>query len=111
MKNFVSHGDKVTVEAPANVASGQAILIEALFGVAQGAAMAGQPVVLVTMGIVTLPKVSTQAWTVGAKVYWDDGNARCTTVASGNTLIGVAAAPTGSGAEFTTGDVRLGIVA
>ena len=48
-----------------------------------------------------------QAWTVGAKVYWDDTNKRCTTVATDNTLIGVAVEAVASGASDTIGRVRL----
>ena len=46
-------------------------------------------------------------WTVGAKVYWDDTNNRCTTVATDNTLIGVAVEAVASGAGDTIGRVRL----
>ncbi|PQO22050.1 hypothetical protein C2I36_14990, partial [Rhodobacteraceae bacterium WD3A24] len=54
-----------------------------------------------------LPKVGSQAWTVGAKIYWD-GSACTTDDATGsNPLIGVAAAAVGSGADETTGRVRL----
>ena len=51
-----------------------------------------------------LTKIGAQAWTVGALVYWDDTNKRCTTVATANLLIGVAAAAV---AGNTTGRVRL----
>ncbi|WP_376800193.1 capsid cement protein [Candidatus Raskinella chloraquaticus] len=37
-------------------------------------------------------------WTVGTLVYWDDTNKRCTTVATANLLIGVAAAAVAGGA-------------
>ena len=42
------------------------------------------------LGDYPITKVGSQAWTVGAKVYWDDTNKRCTTVATDNTLIGAA---------------------
>jgi predicted RecA/RadA family phage recombinase len=54
-----------------------------------------------------ITKVGSQAWTVGAKVYWDDTNKRCTTVATDNTLIGVAVEAVASGAGDTIGRVRL----
>ncbi len=63
-----------------------------------------------TTGVFELPKVGSQAWTVGVKVYWTSGGA-ATTTASGNTLIGTAFAAVGSGAGETLGKVRLGIVA
>ena len=111
MKNYVDSGDTVTVTAPAAVASGEGILIGSMFGVAQNAAESGASLVIVTKGVFDLTKVGSQAWTVGVKVYWDAGNKRCTTVATSNTLIGVATEAVGSGADATTGRVRLGNVA
>jgi predicted RecA/RadA family phage recombinase len=52
-------------------------------------------------------KVGSQAWTAGAVVYWDAGNSRFTTSATGNTKAGVAAADAGSGAGVVLGDVFL----
>lgn len=46
----------------------------------------------VAAGVFKLTKSGSQAWTVGALVYWDDTNKGCTTVATANLLIGVAAA-------------------
>lgn len=100
-------GDKLVVAAPYGVASGDGALVGSLFGVAQAAAETGANVALQLTGVVQLTKVGSQAWTVGAKVYWDDSNKRCTTAASGNTLIGVAAAAVGGTASETTGTVRL----
>lgn len=111
MKNYVDSGDTVTVTAPAAVASGGGVLLGSLFGVAQNAAENGASLVIVTKGVFDLTKVGSQAWTVGAKVYWDNANKRCTTVATDNTLIGVATEAVGSTAGATTGRVRLGIVA
>ena len=59
------------------------------------------------VGVFDITKVGSQAWTVGAKVYWDDTNKRCTTVATDNTLIGVAVEAVASGAGDTIGRVRL----
>ena len=107
MKNLVADGNTVTVAAPAAVTSGDGVLVGSMFGVAQTDAANGADVVIVTTGVFDLPKVGSQAWTVGVKVYWDDGNSRCTTASSSNTLIGVAVAAVGSGAGETTGRVRL----
>ena len=111
MKTYVDSGKTVTLTAPAAVNSGKGILIGSLVGVAQNEAGNGGDLVIVTEGIFDLVKVGSQAWTVGAKVYWDASNKRCTTVATDNTLIGVATEAVGSGATLTTGRVRLGIVA
>ena len=110
MKNYVQSETNITVTAEAAATSGDGVLIGALFGVAQGTAAIGEDLVLVTSGVFDLPKLAAQAWAVGAKVYWDDGNSRCTTVASGNVLIGcavaVAADPSDEGRVRVSGAVR-----
>ena len=107
MKNYVSDGENVTVTAPAALNSGDGVLVGSLFGVASCDAASGAAVAIVVEGVFNLPKVGSQAWTAGAKVYWDAANKRCTTVATGNTLIGVASAAVANGANDTTGTVRL----
>lgn len=107
MKTYVSSGEVITVAAPYAVASGAGALVGTLFGVAQNAAANAAPVALVTTGVFDLVKVGSQAWTVGAAIYWDDTNKRCTTVTTSNTLIGKAVLAVGSGAGETTGRVRL----
>lgn len=111
MKTYINNGTIVGVAAPYAVPSGGGVLVGSLFGVAQAAAANGEAVQIVTRGAFTLPKAASQAWTVGAKVYWDNTNKVCTTTASGNTLIGVAIAAVANGAGDVLGDVRLGIVA
>lgn len=91
MKNYVNAGDNLTVTAAAAVTGGDGVLIGSIFGVAQGDAAIGEEVVIVRKGVFDLPKLEAQAWTAGAKVYWDGANDRCTTVATSNTLIGAAA--------------------
>lgn len=105
MKNYVQPGDRVGVPAPANVASGAGVLVGSLFGVANAAALAGEEVQISVEGVFDLPKVGTQAWTVGQLVYWTGTAA--TNVASTNRLIGVAVAAVGAGAGETIGRVRL----
>ncbi len=107
MKNYVSPGDNVTITAPTALGSGDGVLVGSLFGISSGDAAAGDRVVIATTGIFMLPKVGSQAWTEGVKIYWDDTNKRCTTAANGNTPIGVAAASVAGGAGDTTGIVRL----
>lgn len=106
-KNFIQPGDTVTVPAPADVTSGSGVLVGALFGVAAFDAKSGVDVELNTKGVYTLPKTSAQAWTVGAKVYWD--GSKCTTAdgSGANTLIGHALVAAAS--PSATGVVRLAI--
>lgn len=105
MKNHVQDGDVLPLTAPYDVASGAGLLVGALFGVAMTAAASGASVQARTRGVYTLPKTSAQAWTVGAKVYWDDTNKVATSTASGNTLIGCAVAAAAN--PSATGIVRL----
>lgn len=110
MKNYVSPGEHITVTAAADITSGQMVVAGAVFGVAQETVLSGAPVVLVRRGVFELPKTSAQAWTVGAKLYWDAANAVCTTTLSGNTLIGAAAAiaanPSATGTVLLDGAIR-----
>lgn len=108
MQNFVKPGTIVTFTAPAGgVVSGTAYLVGALLVIAQASAAAGAEFEGLVEGVVTLPKVGAQAWAEGVKVYWDNGNARCTTDATAGQLVGVAAVIVGADAGETTGTVRL----
>lgn len=110
MKNYVTPGENLQVPAPEAVTSGTMVVIGAIFGVANSDAANGADVVITRRGEFTLPKLSAQAWAIGDLVYWDAGNDRCTTVSSGNTLIGaataVAANPSTTGRVLLDGTVR-----
>jgi predicted RecA/RadA family phage recombinase len=107
MKNFVQTGDIISVPAPADTASGAGVLVGSLFGVAVNSALNGAPLNIALGGVYDLPKVGSQAWTVGALIYWDAANNRCTTTAGSLKVIGVAVVAVGSGAGETVGRVRL----
>lgn len=107
MRNYVQEGTRLTLAAPYALTSGQGAKVGQIFGVANGDAANGAEVRLDTQGVFDLTKVGSQAWTVGALIYWDDTNKRCTTSASGNLLIGVATAAVASGAGDVIGRVRL----
>lgn len=107
MKNFSQPGEVIDVAAPSGgVVSGRVVIIGSLIGVAAVTAAQGVMVAINTQGVYELPKLSAQAWTVGAKVYWDATNNWCTTVSSGNTLIGIATAVAAN--PSATGFVKLG---
>lgn len=108
MRNYVQPGNNVTVIAPTGgVSSGDGVLVGSLFGVATGAAAEGAEVEIATVGVYELGKTSAQAWTVGAKIYWDSATKLCTTAAAAgaNALIGVALAAAAN--PSATGVVRL----
>lgn len=111
MKNFVQPGANLTLAAPYDRLSGEAAMIGSIFGVASNNVTSGDDGVFVTEGVFDLAKAPSQAWTAGAKVYWDATNKYLTTTASGNTLVGVATAAVAGGAGDTTGRIKLGIVA
>ncbi|KAB1086483.1 DUF2190 family protein [Neorhizobium galegae] len=105
MKNYIQPGSTVTVAAPANVLSGAGVLVGTLFGVACGDALSAADVEIKTDGVFELNKLSAQAWTVGAAIYWDNTAKECTTVTTSNTLIGKALAVAAN--PSSTGIVRL----
>jgi len=104
MKNYIAEGDVIQVDAPANVSSGDGVLVGQFFGIATTTEVSGDPVQIKTTGVVDITKVSAQAWTVGAAIYWDDAADNATTVATG-IQIGVATAVAAN--PTPTGRVRL----
>lgn len=112
MKNFIQPGDVVTLIAPAGgVVSGGVYLIGGLLVVAATSAAQGAEFEGKTTGVFDVTKAASQAWTIGATVYWDDAAKAFTTTASGNKLAGSAIKAVGNGAGETTGRVRLNGVA
>lgn len=106
MKNFIEEGKVLTLPAPYAVASGGGAKIGRMFGVAVKALESGESGAFNLHGCYTLPKTSAQAWaSVGLLIYWDDSAKKCTTVATGNTLIGVNIATAANPSSY--GDVRL----
>lgn len=109
-RNFIQEGHTLTLVAPSGgVESGKGYLIGTLFSIALHDADAGADYEGMTVGVWEINKLAAQAWTQGALVYWDNTNKRCTTVASGNTLIGCAAVAAANPSD--TGIVRLNGVA
>lgn len=89
MKNFIQPGNIVDLTAPAGgLASGQAHLFGALFGVATTAAAEGQRLAVSLEGVFALPKVEGDSLAEGEAAYWD--GAAITAESAGNTLVGHA---------------------
>lgn len=107
MKNYIQPGNTITLTAPYDVASGNGLLVGAIFGVATGAALNGAPIEAALVGVFDLTKVASQAWVVGDKICWDNTAKEATKTTTGNTLIGVAIEAVGSGVDETIGRVRL----
>ncbi|MBN9568985.1 MAG: DUF2190 family protein [Alphaproteobacteria bacterium] len=111
MKNFLAVGDVIEITAAAAIASGEGVVVGTIFGIAMNDIATGEKGPIKTTGVYELTKVGSQALTEGAAVHWDATNKRCTTVATGNRLIGCAVEAVGSGATLTTGKVRLNGIA
>jgi predicted RecA/RadA family phage recombinase len=93
MRNYIQQGNVLTVPAPAGGAlSGDGVLINALFGVAAYTAAEGEELEIEVVGVFELPKAAAVALDVGQKAYWDTTAKNVVSTASGNKLIGVAAA-------------------
>lgn len=91
MKNFIQPADTLTVPAPSGgILSGGVFISGLLIGIATVSTAVGLPVAVKTTGVFELPKVSAQAWTVGAAIYWDSGAGLATTTTTSNTLLGYA---------------------
>jgi predicted RecA/RadA family phage recombinase len=106
MKNYVQPGNIIDLTAPAGgIASGQAALFGALFGVATTAAEAGARVAVSVEGVFNLPKATGVSFTEGQKAYWNDTDKNVTPTASGNTLIGHAVASAAANANAC--DIRI----
>jgi predicted RecA/RadA family phage recombinase len=107
MKTYIQPGHTLTLAAPYAVASGQGLLVGAIFGIATHDAVEGAEVETQLTGVVEIDKVGSQAWSAGDRVYWDNTARRATSVATDNTAVGVGVLPVGAGAEATIERVRL----
>ncbi|MBB4092454.1 DUF2190 family protein [Ochrobactrum pecoris] len=104
MRNFIQPGKVITVVAVAAVTSGSLVVVGKIFGIAATSAAIGEEFELALGGVYELPKVSAEAWTVGAEIY-ADASGIATTIATGATKIGVAVAATAN--PSGVGNVRL----
>jgi predicted RecA/RadA family phage recombinase len=114
MKTFIQPGAIVAVPAPAAVKSGDLVVVGSLFGIAATDADSGATVEIQTEGVFSLPKVSAQAWSVGARIYWDATTGKATTAANdGGTpataFVAIGHAVAGASNPSATGTVRLSI--
>ena len=107
MKNFIQHGDVLDLTMPYARLSGQGVKVGSIFGVCVGDIANGEKGPVKLSGVYDLPKAASQAWTEGAKVYWDDAAKVLTATASTNLLVGVAVAAVAGGAADTTGRILL----
>ncbi len=100
-KNFIQPGKTITLTAPYQRNAGEGALVGAIFGVALQTVANAVDGEFMVQGVWDLAKVSAQAWTQGALIYWDNTAKLATTVSTSNTRIGFAmrieANPTATG--------------
>ena len=105
MRTYIQSGHTLTLTAPDDLASGEGVLVGAIFGIAAHDALAGFPVETTTVGVFDIAKATGQAWAVGDRLFWDASEGQATTTATDNTLIGAAVLAAAAG--DTVGRVRL----
>lgn len=107
MKSLLQNGDIIPLVAPYDRLAGQGALVGSIFGVAVNDVLSTVTNEFATKGVHSLAKVSAQAWTQGALLYWDDSakNVTSTSNSGANKLIGTAAQVAAN--PSSTGYVRL----
>ena len=107
MKNFIQHGETLTLAAPYAVTSGAGALVGSIFGVAANDYGNGDEGEFQVAGVFDLIRETgaSTGWTQGALIYWDNTNKRVTKTVGTNKLIGVATRAAADG--DATGRVRL----
>ncbi len=77
--------------ALAAIVSGAVVLIAGGVGIAQDTVAIGKTVAVAIGGqLRATPVIAAQAWTLGAKIYWDATPGEFTNISAGNTLAGWA---------------------
>lgn len=121
MKNFIAQGNFITVPTEElglgeTIVGGRGYVLGGrLFGVATTTVEVreigqGLDCTLALTGVYDLPKAPSQAWYVGARVYWDGAAGQATTTET-ECYIGIAVLATGATAAEITGRVRLNGIA
>lgn len=99
MKNFIQKGDTLTATAPADVNSGDLVVVGNIIGVAAYDAASGADVEVDVEGVFELPKVLTDVIGQGDKLYWDSSVSKLTKTAGTGSkpLVGFATTAAGNG--------------
>jgi predicted RecA/RadA family phage recombinase len=97
MKNYVMDGEVVTMEAPYDLANGEAVQVGSVFGVSAKEAKLGEAVDLSTVGVFDLVAESTQSYLPGTELFWDAAKKRITSVSGVGSCVGVCMAPKAAG--------------
>lgn len=88
---YIQPGRTLTLTAPRDVTPGDGAIVGSIFGVSLGTYASGEADgEFSTEGVHEIAKTSAQAWTVGARIYWDNTAFEATTDSAAGQLIGVA---------------------
>ena len=98
MKNFIQPGKTLTFTMTADVNSGDGVKVGTLIVVAQADALDTEQVECLTEGVVELKRDSSDIFTEGLKVFWDDSLKQITIVSTANTQAGTAVEAQSAGA-------------
>lgn len=108
--NYHQSAESIDHTPTSDIAAGTCVLLGTIVAFFERAVLANELGTGKVAGVIKYTKAASQAWTIGAKVYWDDTAKEFTTTAGGNTLCGIAWAPAASGAGLVTGYVLLNSV-
>lgn len=108
MKNYLHEGQILKFTAGANYSSGDPVVLGAMVGIVLADVLSGAVGQALVKKVVSVSKVSAQAWAMGQRVYWDASLALFTTLQDADTVYaGVAAAaasnPSGTGELLLAG--------
>jgi predicted RecA/RadA family phage recombinase len=107
-QSFIQEGNVITIPAPSGgVTVGTAYLVGRLLVIAKTTAAQTVDFDGYVSGIHLVTKADSQAWTVGANVYWDDTGKNFTTTATSNNYAGVAVEAVAATAGLVTGKILL----
>ena len=103
---YIQAGNFIDYTPGSAVAAGDPVILTDRVLVAPRAIAANTTGSLATSGVFKLQKTTSQAWTLGQKLYWDGATSKATSVAGSLKVLGYAAAAAGS--ADTEGLVLLG---
>lgn len=109
MKNYLQPGQFLTFAHNAAVASGTALLIGDILGIASSTYAANEPGEYALTGVYELPAASAAVGAIGKKAYWDAANGVITDAPDGAVLVGTFHAAKAAGQTFAA--VRLSGIA
>lgn len=105
MTTKVDNGLSIDFTAAAAIASGAPVLLGAIVGLAVTSYNIGDSATAWLTGKHLVNKNVAEAWTLGAKLYWDNTNLVFTVTVGSNTFAGYAATAQANG--DTTGEIIL----